>query len=193
MTSKLCCTDERPFSPVLPCSRRIQLSVGEQRLLSTQASGQDSRFTSTKTEELQALRQIFANTNAEDAGVAKHNCASSICSSKTARFVSFLRRKLSRDKTKSKRDLQAEPGELKRLKQDIRQNLMSDQGPDSGGYDIDALMLENVDEIDIAELGVFRYRGRRNSRPGVQDVQWAATAPDRYAILKVIHLLLMRR
>lgn len=187
MSSRLCCTDDRPLSPALPCPKRVQGSAGVHLLPAT--DGQDSRFTSTKS-ELQDLRRIFANANTEDAGPPNLDGASSTCSSKTARLVSFLRRRFSRDKTKSKLGLRTLPDELRKLKQDIRQNLMSDQGPDSGGYDIDALMLGNIDEIDLAELGAFRHKGGK-SRPGLQDVQWAATAPGRYAVLKALRPLLM--
>lgn len=181
MSSKLCCTaDSRAFSPALPCPRRIQLSAIEP------TGGQDSTFTSTKTEDLQDLRRIFADANIDDDGRKTLNSASSTGSSRTARIANFLRRKLSKDKTKSKSGLQAETQYLKRLKQDIRKNLLSNQRPESGGYDTDAPELEDIDEIALAELGVNRPRGGHR-RPGLQNLQWAATAPDRYVVLTTLY------
>jgi len=181
MASNLCCiTDDRPASPALPCARRIYISHTEGNLLDGLRRNRNSSPTSTKTEELNDLRKIFADANRDKDGLYNCDGASSTQSNRTAsRIANFLRRKLSREKSRSKPALQTEQHEFRRLKQDLHRSLLADHRPESGGYDSDAPVIEDIREIEPTELGVCRRKTTKCGRRGLQEIHWATTAPNR--------------
>jgi len=180
MASTLCCiADDRPVSPALPRARRIHISLTEDSLLGGLHSNRNSNFTSTKTEELNDLKKIFGDANICRDGPNHCDGASSTPSNRTARIANFLRRKLSRDKSRSKPGLRTDQRELRKLKQDLRQSLLANHRPESGGYDNDAPVIEDIRDVELAEFGVGRRKTAKCHRRGLQEIEWAVTAPNR--------------
>lgn len=66
MATKLCCTAEdegQPDSPVLPNARITEATPATKPLLTKEVSSLNSRFTSTRTEDLHELQEIFNNAH----------------------------------------------------------------------------------------------------------------------------------
>jgi hypothetical protein len=131
----------------------------------------DSRYTSTRSEDLREVRALFnASNGVEPASSAAQDetaCDSSTVSSKHSKIASFFRRRLSRTFSKSKLD-KPDLEKLREAKIEIKSNLLNDQGPDAGGYDADASELNNVDD-DLASKRntaeeVEPDRGRKKGR-----------------------------
>ena len=181
MASNLCCiTDDRPASPALPSARRIYICRTEGNLLDGLRRNRNPSFTSTKTEELNDLRKIFADANLDKDGLSNCDGTSSTRSNRTiSRIANFLRRKLSRERSRSKPALQTDPNEFRKLRQDLHRSLLADHRPESGGYDSDAPAIEDIHDIEQAEFGVGRRRTTKCSRRGLQEIHWATTAPNR--------------
>ena len=181
MSSILCCVaNQRPISTKLPDRKKVQAFDTEQRLFDFTATSSDSLM-SLKTEEVQDIRQLFQDAKQSPSEYVQADRESSTHSHKPKSIATFLRRKLSRDNTKSHISLKSGHTDLKKPKHNIQRNLISDNSPKSGSYNLDAPIFD-VDDIDLADHGILHRRRRKGCRPSIQNVQWAATAPTRQVI-----------
>ena len=180
MGSILCCVaNQWPTSPKLPCRKPIQAFDTEQRLFDFTAISPDSRFMSSKTEELHDFRRLLQDAKTDPIEQVQADSASSAGSHKPKSRATFLPNEPSRDNTKPNVSLKPEHITLKKPKHDIQRNLVSNSSSNTGGNDSDAPIFEDVDEIDPAEHGIPHRGGRKGCRPSIQNIQWAATAPTR--------------
>jgi hypothetical protein len=132
--------------------------------------GTDSRYTSTRSDNLREIQQLFdqSQNDGTDFAIAREpekSYASSTVSSKHSKLASFFRRRLSRTVSKSKID-QPDPEKLKEAKHAIRSNLLNNGGPKEGGYDADAALLGDVGESIASpkEVDDPTVRGRSKTR-----------------------------
>ncbi|KAF2399246.1 hypothetical protein EJ06DRAFT_563714 [Trichodelitschia bisporula] len=136
----------------------------------------DSRFTSVRTDELRDVQRIFESVGGvkDEAPVMDKKK-----SSMSLRLTAVFRHGFLSNKSKPKPNLEAEQhhDNVQRTKGEIRKNLLSSDGPELGGYDLDAPIMvypnENPDAIEASPV-----RGRKaRTRPGIQEVQWPSTLP----------------
>jgi hypothetical protein len=168
MAAKYCCTAlPRSYTPDHPANREVELTAID-GALSTRPREPDSRYASVRTEDLREIQQIFHEASLADS-VAHHIRAKSrpLHDPKHPLIVDYLRQKLSRPKPKSKSALAADPNQVQRIKSELRKTLLSRNGPEAGGYDEDAPVLEDV-EASMAphesEGSLARGRGKLRSQ-----------------------------
>lgn len=147
MAVNLCgCTAPRCTTPTQPIIKR-KVKSGSRQISSIPENGTDSRYTSTRSEDLREIQALFNQDNAVEPTTAQEEKSydSSTISSKHSKIASFFRRRLSRTFSKSKLD-RPDPEKLKEAKIEIKSNLLNDKGPDAGGYDTDAPVLDNIED-----------------------------------------------
>lgn len=171
MTARYCCTAlPRSYTPDQPASRAVELSAFNS-VLPAGPGDPDSRYTSARTEDLREIQQIFHGADLVDnRDKVIREKARSLHSPKHPLIVGFLRQKLSRHKSKSASVLTVDPNQIQRTKNELRKTLLSSNGPEAGGYDEDAPVLEDV-EASIAPLQSEESMLRGRGKIRVQDVQ----------------------
>ena len=211
MAANLCCTKEQrggSSSPDLPNARTIDATLAtpatqaKQHLLSSPPSVPEScnsPFTSTRTDELHELREIFNGAKdsqqsppplRSDSRVHLLRRSGSLQKIKTAhtklkwKFSKELsgkdskqhlkrspQRKAKLQKAPGKKPQDGQPLNAKVAKADLlRKDLLSDKSRDEGGYDSDAQILD-----DIAKKIGKRTPSKRTS---LHSIEWSA--PIRY-------------
>lgn len=172
MAAHLCCTAPRCMTPTEPVLKS-KFRPGS-RQISAIPEGADSRYTSTRSEDLREIQQLFDGRNPTDSTISvpdEQSFESSTISSKHSKLTSFFRRKLSRTFSKSKIQ-QPDLEKLKQAKHEIRSNLLNKQGPDAGGYDSDAAVLDNIDEPSTSRNDITDNAPRGRAKTRQQSVQY---------------------
>ncbi|KAF2809427.1 uncharacterized protein BDZ99DRAFT_531730 [Mytilinidion resinicola] len=199
--AKLCCTAEQrsgSSSPDLPNARLSNATPAKRLLFETTGDSQLSQVTSTRSEDMHELQQIF--NGATDGGSSPTRSGFHIRKSmstptgnkvhKIKSVGALIKKRLSRDlsRSRSKSSLPSVSGkgakgdendaqgtvvksavsganlEVKITKEDLKKNLLSSRSPDEGGYDDDALELDDV----VRKLG----RKTPTRRLSIHSVEW---------------------
>jgi hypothetical protein len=147
------------------------------RQISAIPEAPDSRYTSTRSEDLRETQKLFGADNMIDLTASvtdEKSFESSTVSSRHSKLASFFRRCLSRKFSKSKAQ-QPDPEKVKQAKTEIRVNLLNEQGPDAGGYVSDAAVLEDVDVPSTPRRIHQEYQpgGRSKARQSLQYQTWS--------------------
>ena len=204
MPTNLCCAaDQRPgsSSPELPNARLSDSAPARRPLLPSRGNSYGPRFTSARSEDLHELRQIF-----ESAATIEYSPDSPARPGRRARTSSLhnlqkiksvqalIKKKLSRDLSKSRSTLQAkgptshttgnENGQgtvikisrqgldtdVKTTKEDLRNDLLSHKKLEEGGYGPDA---EGMDDI-VKRL----ERKTPTKTTSIHSIEWNAGCPN---------------
>ena len=172
MAATLCgCTAPRCMTPTQPIIKR-KIKPGSRQIASIASipehTGTDSRYTSTKSEDLREIQKLFKPDEDADAAKQDHETGSQNGSSgsKHSKIASFFRRRLSRTFSKSVLDKPVDPEKLKEAKNEIKANLLTENGPEAGGYDADVAILDNVEETLTSRTNAAEEmdRGRQKTR-----------------------------
>lgn len=168
----LCCTAPRSMTPTEPISKLNKFKPGNRRISAPLTNeNTDSRYTSARTEDLKEIQQLFDPSNLVDSAASIPNDPSfSTVSSKQSKIGSFFRRHLSRQLTAKKKPT-SDPEAIKQAKNEIRSTLLSEDGPEAGGYDSDAAVLSNVDETAVPNGYHNESPGRGRSKVPRQSIQ----------------------
>ena len=205
MPANLCCVaDQRSgsSSPELPNARLSDSTPARHPLLPSRGDSYGSRFTSARSEDLHELRQIF-----ESAATIEYSPDSPAGPGRGARTSSsphnlqkiksvraLIKKKLSRDLSKSRSTIQAkgpanhttgiENGQgtvikirrqglntdVKITKEDLRNDLLSHKKPEEGGCDPDAEVLDDI----VKRL----ERKIPTKRTSIHSIEWNASSPN---------------
>ncbi|TLD18947.1 hypothetical protein E2P81_ATG01675 [Venturia nashicola] len=180
MSSRNCCTAlPRAYTPDQQPSRAVQLPLTAlDGAVTTTTDESSSRYTSARTEDLQEIRQLFANDPLSHRVSLIRRKSRHLHHAYTTKHPSVgelfpkIRNKLSR-KSRSKSLNMAsflEQTQLQQAKSELRNTLTSNRGPDSGGYDEDAPELGDIEAaVTPLDCEVDPARGRR--RPRSMDVK----------------------
>ncbi|KIW05100.1 uncharacterized protein PV09_03657 [Verruconis gallopava] len=151
MAAELCCTAPRSMTPPEPTIKR-RLRLANTHISAGPTDGTDSHHMTARSENLREIQRLFeANTiNALALPPGPISNDLSTFGPKHSKLKSFFRRHLSLSLSKPVIE-RGGPKKNRDIKNEIRTNLLTDRGPDSGGYDSDAAVLENADEPPTPE------------------------------------------
>jgi hypothetical protein len=163
---------ERSESPDLPSPRTVtERSTPSHNLLTDETGVTDSRVTSTRTEDLHEIQQIFNEVNlAEIDQVPQEDFNDSPKSSPRKSIISSLFRKtLLRTRSRSTGILLSDADQLRRTKSDLQKTLFTGHSREAGGYDADAAVLDFEASFAPQSNNPPPERGRQKIRHGEED------------------------
>lgn len=203
MSANLCCAaDQRSgsSSPELPNARLSDSTPARRPLLPSKGNSYGSGFTSAQSEDLHKLRQTF-----ESAATIEYSPDSLARLGRRARTSSsqhnlqkirsvqaLIKKKLSRDLSKSRSTLQAKgpashttgnendqgtvikisrqglDTDVRITKEDLRNDLLSHRKPEGGSYDPDAKVLDDI----------VKRLERKTQRTSIHNIEWNASSPN---------------
>lgn len=205
MSTNLCCAaDQRSgsSSPELPNARLSDSTPARRPLLPSKGNSYGSGLTSAQSEDLHKLRQTFesaATIEYSPDSLARPRRRARTSSSqhnlqKIRSVQALIKKKLSRDLSKSRSTLQAkgpashttgnENGQgtvikisrqgldtdVRITKEDLRNDLLSHKKPEEGSYDPDAEVLDDI----VKRL----ERKTPTKRTSIHNIKWNASSPN---------------
>ena len=205
MPANLCCAaDQRSgsSSPELPNARLSDSTPARRPLLPSKGNSYGSGFTSAQSEDLHKLRRTFESAATIEyspeslarPGRRARTSSSSHSLQKIRSVQALIKKKLSRDLSKSRSTLQAKGSashttgnengqgtvikisgrgpntDVKITKEDLRNDLLSHKKPEEGGCDPDAEVLDDI----VKRL----ERKIPTKRTSIHSIEWNASSPN---------------